>query len=54
MKIFLFHFDVVTCNVVYTHLVFQGIGFNFDSILIKIGVMVIGFLNVHVWECYNM
>jgi hypothetical protein len=54
MKVFLFHFDVLICNVVYTHLVFQGIGFNLDSILIKIGVLVIGFLNVDVWERYNM
>jgi hypothetical protein len=54
MKVFLFHFDVVICNVVYTHLVFRGIRFNFDSILITIGVLVIGFLNVDVIECCNM
>jgi len=54
MKVFPFHFDVVFCNVVYTRLLFQGIGFNFDNILITIGVLVIGFLNVDVWECCNM
>jgi hypothetical protein len=51
-KVFLFHFNVVTCNVVYTHLLFQGKRFNFDNI--SIGVMVIGFWNVDVQECCNM